>query len=286
MMAVPLDAKLVSYDVETNGEEIIQFGAIFSDTKPFMSYVKPKLHIDPAKNGNWVHKIRDEHVKDAPSFEEFFSSFLFWLEERIGSSPVLLMGYNNWSCDDRKLKKLGASFGDRPVFTTDLLRALKTSESGKLKSDKLQSQKLSDVYRFHFGRNLNGAHDAVEDALATRDVSQHYWQHLEARFFEDALIEAKRCKRRCSVPREVLWWPAATPEGESGCASTGCAFGEDEEEAPEVSDASVVKSIDVKRRRVEGLFHSDFVVHFPCACKRPETYFFACQCELALQAAF
>jgi DNA polymerase III epsilon subunit-like protein len=201
-MPVPSDAKLVAYDIETSrshsGEcEIVQFGAVFEDAS-FMRLVKPKLPINPDDRGNSVHGITDEDVKDAPGFAEFFGNFLSWLEERVGSSPVVLMGYNNWTSDDKKLAAELKVFGGRPfglrqVFTTDVYRAVVASEKGK--RDKLKCKSLSAMYQLHVGGSLEGAHDAAVDAAATLDVSKHYWRHLEARPFEDASVPVLKCNR-------------------------------------------------------------------------------------------
>lgn len=301
MASLPSDVKVVFYDIETSKYfgggawcyEVVQFGAVLG-ADAYTSFVKPRWPIDPSDYGNQVHGITDEDVRDAPSFAEFFQSFLSWLEPRLGESSLLLVGYNNWSSDDKKLAALladvKAPFRNRQVFTSDVFRAVTAAEKEMQK--KFEGKSLAKMYERHSGKPLKSAHDATADARATRDVSKYYWKFLIARPFADAGLPVPQCKRLYKIPEVPPNWPEdeATSGDEGQVSAEGM-----EPPAPVLESAASTdaaerhdESLETPRRATKrpreekGHFHGENLAWFPCLCGRPETCHFPCQCVSAL----
>lgn len=219
MEPVPSAAKLVCFDLETSDYgragsmeyEIIQIGAVYGQAR-FSEFVRPTRPIDAARHGNMKHGITDSDVEAAHVFLVVLEAWCKWMDRHVGQgAPIVLVGFNNWASDDKKLheelrrhgQEPDAAFGGRQVWTADarlsLLAGLKSEPlpcicpgAVHILRSQCASRSLGDIFLRLCGAPLEGAHDAAVDAEATRVVLRHYSRHLQARRFSDGY----KCKTR------------------------------------------------------------------------------------------
>jgi hypothetical protein len=145
---LPSTAVRIYYDFETTGYlpagRVVQFGAICEERR-FNQLVNPGVPI-PEETSK-VHGIHDADVADAPGFAEAWLRFLAFVKEAASGRAVLLIGFNNWSFDDKllfsELARRGMSPSE-PIWTADAKRALETAcRKGLYKTER---KKLGFVY--------------------------------------------------------------------------------------------------------------------------------------------
>lgn len=223
----PLTAVRVYYDFETTGflpaGRVVQFGALTHCGRRFDQKVNPGVPIPPSASE--VHRIYDAHVCKAPGFAEAWRLFLAFLDDVAAGQPVLLLGWRNWSFDDKllhlELTRCGqdpaTAMGDRVVWTADGIRALQAAV--RCKQYTTASQKLGVVYADITGQALVDAHDAVADCTAVRAVLPHFEQHLECCPFAEIGFDVKRRTKQkgpspilTEIIKEAGLAEAATPE--------------------------------------------------------------------------
>jgi len=206
----------VYFDLETTGfgaeARVVQLGALCG-RRTFSQLVRPDVKIPPSATA--VHGIDDNKVRDAPAFREAWNLFLRFLEAAAGpaSSPLLLVGYNNWSYDDKtlhaELKRAGVgpaeAFAARDVWTADVLRALRAARRGPERGQKL-SLRLGDVYERLLGTPLDGAHDAVADCRATRAIADRSVSLLEGGPFREGDLPVDK-RRKVELPTRYVRHP-------------------------------------------------------------------------------
>ncbi|GAB7086783.1 3'-5' exonuclease [Marinifilum fragile] len=118
--------------------------------------VNPEMHI-PA-HASAVHGIKDEDVKDEPTFKELGKNIAKYLE------GCDLAGYNS-------------NRFDFPLLAEEFLRADIDFDMRKRKFidvqtifHKMEQRTLSAAYRFYCNKELEGAHGAEADTKATYEV--------------------------------------------------------------------------------------------------------------------
>ena len=118
--------------------------------------VNPGMHIPPAATE--IHHITDEDVKDEPRFEQLAKSLATYVE------GCDLAGYNS-------------NKFDIPVLAEEFLRAGVDVDLKKRKFvdvqnifHKKEQRTLVAAYKFYCDKNLEGAHSAEADTLATYEV--------------------------------------------------------------------------------------------------------------------
>ncbi len=118
--------------------------------------LNPEMHIPEAASA--VHGITDEDVKDCPKFREIAKSLAAYIE------GCDFAGYNS-------------NRFDIPVLAEEFLRAGVDVDFKKRKMvdvqnifHKKEQRTLSAAYQFYCGKELEGAHGAEADTLATLDV--------------------------------------------------------------------------------------------------------------------
>ncbi|PXY01432.1 DNA polymerase III subunit epsilon [Marinifilum breve] len=118
--------------------------------------VNPEMHI-PA-HASAVHGIKDEDVKDEPTFKELGKTIAKYLE------GCDLAGYNS-------------NRFDFPLLAEEFLRADIDFDMRKRKFvdvqtifHKMEQRTLSAAYRFYCNKELEGAHGAEADTKATYEV--------------------------------------------------------------------------------------------------------------------
>jgi DNA polymerase-3 subunit epsilon len=160
---------MIYFDLETTGVEaavdrIVSIAyRITSDAtgeilENYHQLVNPQMPIPP--KATEVHGITDEMVKDQPTFEELAKTL------HIKFTGRTVAGYNIIRFD---IPLLIAEFGRagihwKPTAAMDLLHALR----------KIYPMDLSSVYARIFNKELENAHDAMADVIATHELSTFF----------------------------------------------------------------------------------------------------------------
>jgi len=118
--------------------------------------VNPEMHIP--KQSTAIHGIKDEDVKDEPTFKELGKTIAKYLE------GCDLAGYNS-------------NRFDFPLLAEEFLRADIDFDMKKRKFvdvqtifHKMEQRTLTAAYRFYCNKELEGAHGAEADTVATYEV--------------------------------------------------------------------------------------------------------------------
>ena len=165
MKNLTLDRPLVCFDLETTGidvqkDRIVQIALIRvepgGDRRTYSTLVNPQRPI-PAE-ASAIHGIRDEHVRNAPSFSQIRTDVEEFLE---GAD---LAGFNMVRFDlpllEAEIRREGGRFDARDRRLLDAMRIF----------HKMEPRNLEAAVRFYCDRELEGAHSAEADASATLDV--------------------------------------------------------------------------------------------------------------------
>ncbi len=165
MLNLKLDRPLVFFDLETTGtniqtDRIVEISVIkispSGEQVIKTRKINPEMHIP--KESSDIHGITDEDVADAPVFKAISKNFYIYLED------CDLGGYN-------------ISRFDIPVLIKEFSRAgLQFSTENRRIVDafnifcKMAPRTLSGAYKFFCGKELENAHSAEADTLATMEV--------------------------------------------------------------------------------------------------------------------
>jgi DNA polymerase-3 subunit epsilon len=165
MQNLPLDRPLVCFDLETTGtdvakDRIVQIAMIRvepgGERRTLSTLVNPQRPIPPEASA--VHGIRDEHVRNAPSFSQLRAE----VEEFLDGAD--LAGFNMVNFDlpllEAEIRREGGRFVARGRRLLDAMRIFHLKEPRNLEA----------AVRFYCGRELEGAHSAEVDALASLEV--------------------------------------------------------------------------------------------------------------------
>lgn len=166
-MQLNLKNPLVFFDLETTGINIVR------DRIVEISYVKvypngkeesktrrinPEMHIPEESTA--IHGITDEDVKDCPTFKAIAKSLAAQIE------GCDLAGYNS-------------NRFDIPLLAEEFLRADVDIDLNKRKFvdvqtifHKMEQRTLSAAYKFYCNKNLENAHTAAADTMATYEILQ------------------------------------------------------------------------------------------------------------------
>ncbi len=169
-----MERPLVIFDLETTGtdiseDRIVQIGVIKVNTDG--TTISKKSLVNPGraipKEATEVHKITDAMVYEAPKFKQISSSFHAFIQD------CDVAGYNSNQFDVpllmEEFERVGITWDLSKVSLVDVLEIER----------KLNSHKLGETYKRYTGKELEGAHDALADVAATRDILVH--QILEIR---------------------------------------------------------------------------------------------------------
>ena len=164
-MNLNLKNPLVFFDLETTGINItrdriveISFLKVYPNGKEEIKSrrINPEMHI-PAE-ATAIHGITDEDVKDCPTFKQIAKSLAEQLE----------------GCD---LAGFNSSRFDVPMLAEEFLRAGVDFDMSKRKFvdvqiifHKKEQRTLEAAYRFYCNKELENAHSAEADTLATYEV--------------------------------------------------------------------------------------------------------------------
>ena len=179
-MKLQLKNPLVFFDLETTGvsiaaDRIVEISLLKvhpngkEETKTWR--VNPTIPIDPRSTA--IHGITNEDVKDAPTFLNLAKIIAKELE------GCDLAGYN--------LNKF-----DLPLLVEEFLRSGVEFDPKKRKIvdvqvifHKMEQRTLSAAYRFYCNKNLDNAHSAEADTLATYEVLQSQLEMYEGTEYTD-----------------------------------------------------------------------------------------------------
>lgn len=164
-MQLNLNRPVVFFDLETTGvnihtDRIVEISCVKvmpdGTHSEYNRRVNPEMPIPPSATA--VHHISNEDVKDAPRFVEIAPSLLEIFED----------------CD---IAGFNSNKFDIPVLMKEFERAgVQFSLKGRRLVDvqtiyhRLEQRTLSAAYRFYCGKDLEGAHSALADTMATYEV--------------------------------------------------------------------------------------------------------------------
>ena len=164
-MELNLNNPLVFFDLETTGinitrDRIVEISVLKvhpngkEETKT--RRINPEMPIPPQSTA--IHGITDEDVKDCPTFKQVAKSFADLLE----------------GCD---MAGFNSSRFDVPMLTEEFLRAGVDFDTSKKKFVDVQiifhrkeQRTLEAAYKFYCNKNLENAHSAEADVIATYEV--------------------------------------------------------------------------------------------------------------------
>jgi DNA polymerase-3 subunit epsilon len=165
MQNLRLTRPLVFFDLETTGvdpdrDRIVQMALIRcepgGERREYVTLVNPERPIPPEATA--IHGIRDEDVRDKPSFAQVRRE----VEELLAGAD--LAGYNSIRFDGpllaAELHRAGSGMDLRGVRHLDALVIFRMMEP----------RNLTAAYRKYCGKDLEGAHDALADTRATLEV--------------------------------------------------------------------------------------------------------------------
>ena len=165
MLSLIKDRPLVFFDLETTGtnvltDRIVELSVVklFPDgtRETKTRRINPEMHIP--EEASEVHGIYDEDVKDAPTFRRIAQSLYLYLED------CDLGGYNIVKFDVpvlvREFQRAGLQFETKNRRIVDAYYLY----------CKMEPRTLKAAYKTFCGKNLDEAHSAEADTLATVEV--------------------------------------------------------------------------------------------------------------------
>lgn len=154
---------------------IVQIGAAIIDgervTRTFQALINPEKTVWSAKAME-VNGLNPDLVKDAPTFYEIFPEFANFV-----NGSMAWVGYNTKFDRDVLFYQLQRYGFERrfpwPVTEIDVMATAGERLGGAGKQGN-KRWKLVDAYREVFGKDYDGAHDAMNDVLATAELAIHW----------------------------------------------------------------------------------------------------------------
>lgn len=183
---------VVTWDLETTGfsdASIVQIGALSASGRSFETLVNPGRKID--RRATKVHGISDHSVRYKPTFPKAWRSlvaFLREVQEADGQKPLLLVGHNSKTYDERVVREEISRHGlqkssDHAVppgtYSADTICAFRAAKASahtvrNVKGDRvdLESLKLAYLYEALIldKEGMKSAHDALVDATAVMQI--------------------------------------------------------------------------------------------------------------------
>jgi len=187
-----LERPLVFFDLETTGTDVAKdrivemaFVKVMPDgqwhVRPDKEQGQGRLLINPEmpipESSSEVHGVRDEDVVDAPTFESMASRLYRWLE----------------GCD---LAGFNSNRFDVPLLAEEFLRsniAFKVDDRHLVDVQnifhKMEQRTLRAALKFYCNEDLEGAHEALPDILATMKVFANQVKRYESHTILDSRVE-------------------------------------------------------------------------------------------------
>lgn len=206
---------IIFFDLETTGtsiqnDRIIQIGYLKIPTDKKKGHEIKSMLVNPGipipKEATEVHGITDEMVKDKPTFAQISKSLN---EQMFGCD---LGGFNSDSFDIpiliEEFKRSGIDF---PTWELNTIDGLKIERM-------INSHKLTETYERYFGKELESAHDASADTIATFEVFLEQCEtlrHNDPEFVVsveniDKLCQGEKLRfdlaGKCYIKEDVVYW--------------------------------------------------------------------------------
>lgn len=164
-MKLNLKNPIIFFDIESTGlntasDRIVELSALKispnGDQELKTRRMNPTIPISPEAQA--IHGISDEDVKDCPTFKEIAKSFAAWM------SGCDFAGYNSIKFDipmlAEELLRAGVEFDFRKRKLVDVQNIF----------HKMEQRTLSAAYQFYCNKNLENAHSAEADTIATFEI--------------------------------------------------------------------------------------------------------------------
>ena len=164
-MKLNLKNPLVFFDLETTGTNIntdriveICYLKVYpnGNEESKTMRINPEMHIP--EDSSAIHGIYDEDVKDCPKFKEIAKSLAQWM------TGCDIAGYNSLKFDipllAEELLRAGVEFDFRKRHLVDVQNIF----------HKMEQRTLSAAYKFYCHKDLENAHSAEADTLATYEI--------------------------------------------------------------------------------------------------------------------
>ncbi len=164
-MQLNLKNPIIFFDIESTGlnvacDRIVELSMVKvhpnGDTETKTRRINPTIPI-PAES-TAIHGIKDEDVKDCPTFAQIAKSLAQWME------GCDIAGYNSTKFDI-------------PMLNEEFLRVNINFDFRKRKSidvqnifHKMEQRTLSAAYKFYCEKDLENAHSAEADTMATYEI--------------------------------------------------------------------------------------------------------------------
>lgn len=180
-MKLNLEKDIVIFDIESTGlsiakDRIVQLAIIkiFADgteTLERCRLINPEMPIPPETTE--IHGITDEDVANEPTFKQMAKG----LSELIGDAD--LAGFNSNRFDVPMLmeefNRAGVEFDMTNRRSIDAWRIFQ----------KMEPRNLKAAYKYYCGKDLEGAHDALNDTRATVEVLMGQLDKYEGMTYDD-----------------------------------------------------------------------------------------------------
>lgn len=164
-MQLNLKNPIVFFDIESTGlnvatDRIVEICAVKvmpnGDEEIKTRRINPTIPISPEAQA--VHGISNEDVKDCPTFKEIAKSLAKWME------GCDFAGYNSIKFDipllAEEFLRAGVDFDFRKRHLVDVQNIF----------HKMEQRTLSAAYKFYCQKDLENAHSAEADTLATYEI--------------------------------------------------------------------------------------------------------------------
>ena len=179
-MKLNLTKPLVFFDLETTGvqvgsDRIVEICllkvAVDGRVSTYVQRVNPCMPIPPQSTE--IHGITDEMVRDKPTFKELSAE----IANFIGDSD--LAGYNSNKFDIpllvEEFLRVGINFDISNRKTIDVQNIF----------HKMEPRTLKAAYKFYCGKNLDNAHSAEADTMATYEILMAQIERYNGVEYED-----------------------------------------------------------------------------------------------------
>lgn len=164
-MELNLKKPIVFFDLETTGinivtDRVVEISAlkVMPDGTEEIKTLRVNPEMPIPKHSSDIHGIKDEDVKDCPTFKEVARKLAQFME------GCDLSGYNSNRFDipllAEEFERVGVDFDMTKSKMIDVQTIF----------HKMEQRTLSAAYRFYCGKELEGAHGAEADTKATYEV--------------------------------------------------------------------------------------------------------------------
>lgn len=164
-MELNLKNPLLFFDLESTGlnvatDRIVEISAVkvFPDGRHEVKTRRLNPTIPISAESQRIHGISNEDVKDCPTFKEIAKSLAQWM------SGCDFAGYNSTKFDipllAEEFLRAGVDFDFRKRKMVDVQNIF----------HKMEQRTLSAAYKFYCNKNLENAHSAEADTMATYEV--------------------------------------------------------------------------------------------------------------------